>query len=78
MKELNRGARLTTKKDKLRKAIQELECNFHLSRKPTDRDKTPDLLDFFIARKVTGNFTKIEENFDLNSDRSSITMTLKE
>lgn len=31
-------------------------------------DKVPDLLDFFITSKVSADFIKIEENFDLRGD----------
>ena len=38
----------------------------------------PDLLDFFITRKVSPNFIEVEENFDLDSDYSAVILTLSE
>ena len=43
---------------------------------PTDRQKTPDLIDFFVIRKISKLFLKIEEGVDLNSDHSPIYLTL--
>ena len=82
-KHVDWGSRLTNTKGKeLRKAIEKLGCNFHSTGKPTywptDVNKIPDLLDFFIARKVSVNFIKIEENFDLVSDHSAVVLTLSE
>lgn len=77
------GSRLiTTKGSELRKAIRELGCNFHSTGKPTywptDPNKTPDLLDFFISRKISPNFIDTEESFDLSSDHSAVIITLSE
>ena len=71
------GARLTTTEGReFRKAIREAGCNFHLAGKPTywptDRNKIPDLLDFFISRKISPNFMEIEETFDFDSDHSAV------
>lgn len=43
-----------------------------------DLNKIPDLLDFFITKRVSANFCNIEENFDLDSDHSAIILTLSE
>lgn len=77
------GSRLiTTKGKELRGAVRELGCNYHSTNKPTywptDRNKIPDLLDFFITRKVSSHFINIEENFDLNSDHSAVIITISE
>lgn len=82
-KHVDWGSRLTTTKGKeLRDAIRELGCNVYSTGKPTywptDPGKIPDLLDFFITRKVSPNFTDIEESFDLNSDHSGVILTLSE
>jgi hypothetical protein len=75
------GSRLTTTKGRqLRQAITEMSCNFHSTDSPTywptDQNKIPDLLDFFITRKVSNNFIELSENFDLNSDHSAVILTL--
>ena len=77
------GSRIVTTKGKeLREAMRELGCEYYSTCKPTywptDRDKIPDLLDFFVSRKVSPNFINIEENFDLNSDHSAVILTLSE
>lgn len=77
------GSRLdNTKGRELKKAIDKTSCEVHSSGKPTywptDRKKTPDVLDFFITRKMAANFINIEDNYDLDSDHSSIIMTLSE
>ena len=82
-KNVDWGSRLSTTKGKeLRRATQELGCNFQSTGKPTywptDKNKLPDLLDFFIIRKISSNFIDIEENFDLNSDHSAAILTLSE
>lgn len=82
-KHVDWGSRLTTTKGReLRKAIQETNCNHHSTGKPTywptDTNKIPDLLDFFITRKVSPNFTDVEENFDMDSDHSAAILTLSE
>lgn len=41
-------------------------------------NKIRDLLNFFISRKVSHNFIKVEENVYLDSDHSSIILTLSE
>lgn len=71
-KHVDWGSRRTTTRGRaLREAAREAGCNFHSTGKPTywptDTNKIPDLLDFFITRKISPNFVKIEENFDLNS-----------
>lgn len=77
------GSRLdNTKGRELHAAIQDLGCNVHSTGKPTywptDRNKTPDLLDFFISRKIATNFISVEDNDDLDSDHSAIILTLSE
>lgn len=82
-KHLDWGSRLTlTRGKELREAIKELGCNFHSSGNPTywptDRNKIPDLLDFFISKKVSPNYIKIEDNYDLNSDHSAVILSISE
>ena len=45
---------------------------------PSDRAKTPDLVDFFVAKGVPKNFTKVEESFDLSSDHSPVILSISE
>ena len=77
------GSRLTTTKGReLLKALQKEGCDFISTGKPTywptDRDKIPDLIDFFIIKQVSKNFLLIEEGRDLNSDHSPINLSLSE
>lgn len=82
-KHVDWGSRLTTTKSKeLKEAMREAGCNYHTTDKPiywsTDLKKIPDLLDFFITRKVSSNFVFIEDNFDMDSDHSVVILTLSE
>ena len=75
------GSRLITPKGReLYKAAQNYDCEFISTGKPTywptDTGKTPDLIDFFITRKVSEQYLKVEEGFELNSDHSPIYLTL--
>ena len=77
------GSRLTSTKGKeLYKAIEELKCQVHSTHKPTywptDPDKIPDVIDFFITKNISSYFVNIEECYDLNSDHSPILLTLSE
>lgn len=42
---------------------------------PTDKSKQPDLIDFFITRKISKSSLEIREGYDLNSDHSPIYLT---
>ena len=75
------GSRLITPKGKeLLKASNELNCSFMSTNKPTywptDPLKIPDLIDFFVIRKVSPNFMKIDEGLDMSSDHSPIYLAL--
>lgn len=77
------GSRLiTTKGKELLKAIQEYKCEAISTGKPTywptDLNKIPDLIDFYIIKNISCNYLKIEDNFELNSDHSPIVLTLSE
>ena len=43
---------------------------------PTDPNKIPDLIDFFIIKDVSSKYMQIEDILDLNSDHSPIVLTL--
>ena len=75
------GSRLTNTKGKeLYKAGLELNCNFAsgggYTYWPTDPNKLPDLIDFFITKGISANYINIENNYDLSSDHSPVIMTL--
>lgn len=77
------GSRLDNAKGKeLAKAIQSHGCNIHSTGNPTywptDKNKIPDLLDFFISRKIAINFISIADNYDLDSDHSAQILTFSE
>ena len=77
------GSRVTlTRGNELMHAIKELGCNFHSSGNPTywptDRNKIPDLVDFFISKRVSPNFISVEDSHDFNSDHSAVILKLSE
>lgn len=77
------GSRLTTTKGReLYCAASELKCAFessgHPTYWPTDTNKTPDLLDFFITRGLSKHYSKTEHCLDLNSDHSPVILTLSD
>jgi len=39
---------------------------------PTDTDKIPYLIDFYIIKNISSNYTQIENNLELSSDHSNI------
>ena len=82
-KHVSFGCRLTTTKGRnLKKAITRTGCTYYSSGKPTywptDIKKTPDLLDFFIVKKVSCNFIKVSDSYDLHSDHSAVILLLSE
>lgn len=77
------GSRLTTTKGKeLHQAIIKYNCNWHSTGKPTywpsDQNKIPDLIDFFITRKIPVDYIQVQEGFDSTSDHSSILMIISD
>jgi hypothetical protein len=75
------GSRLTnTKSNELYQAIQECPCDVHTTGKPTywptDLNKLPDLIDFFVTKNLSPSFLDVTEEFDLDSDHSPIVLTL--
>lgn len=77
------GSRLsTTKGRELHKAAAQLRCCYQSTGKPTywptDPKKIPDLLDFFISRKISPNYMAVEENLDLDSDHTAVILILSE
>lgn len=43
---------------------------------PTDRHKTPDVLDFFVTKSVCEHNTHIESSLDESSEHTPVTLTL--
>jgi endonuclease/exonuclease/phosphatase (EEP) superfamily protein YafD len=75
------GSRLaTTKGRELMKAINIINGNIHTTGRPTYwsivRNKTPDVIDFYISKKIPMNCMKIEDSYDLDSDHCPIIMTV--
>lgn len=82
-KHIDWGSRLTsTRGRELRKAIKELGCHYFSTGKPTywptDTNKIPDLLDFYITKKVSPNFISVEDNVDFDSDHSAVILNIYE
>lgn len=75
------GCRLvTTRGRELMKAMKNNNLN-HVSTAeptywPTDRYKTPDLLDFCVTKGISRNYIKATSCFDLSSDHSPVFITL--
>ena len=69
-----------TKGRELSKAIQEKNYSFLSTGTPTywptDRNKIPDLLDFFAANAISSTYTDIQSSYVLTSDHSPIIATL--
>lgn len=76
------GSRLITpsKGNQLLGAINESNCKYHSSRTPTywptDNNKIPDLIDFFISKGIASNFAATEGMDDLTSDHTPVLLTL--
>ncbi|KAL1448307.1 hypothetical protein WDU94_003690 [Cyamophila willieti] len=45
---------------------------------PSDPNKKPDVIDFFIFKNLSANYMTIENNYDLSSDHSGIILTLSD
>lgn len=77
------GSRLTTTKGKeLLEAVNEHRCEVISTGKPTywptDTNKIPDLIDFYIVRNISSNFLHVEEGWDMDSDHSPVLLTMSE
>lgn len=75
------GSRLTTTKGReLLKAANDMGCDIISTGKPTywptDTNKKPDLIDFFIVRQICKNKLYVHEGYELNSDHSPIYITV--
>lgn len=79
-KNIQWGSRLTTTKGReLLKAINSTGCEFISTGTatywPTDPMKKPDLIDFFITKKIPKSNLAIREGYGLSSDHSPIYLT---
>lgn len=77
------GSRITTPKGReLFTAGRTLKCDFHSAGAPTywptDINKLPDLIDFFITKGIADNYICMENDESLSSDHSPVIMTLNE
>jgi hypothetical protein len=75
------GARLITPTGRnLLEAMHRLNCNYLSTGEPTywpsDHNKLPDLLDFFIYKVIARNYVKIESNQELLSDHTPVVAIL--
>jgi hypothetical protein len=80
-KHIQWGSRLTTAKDReLSKVLQEQNHSFLSTGSPTcwptDANKIPDLLDFFITNGISTTYVEIQASYDLTSDHTPIIATL--
>lgn len=76
-------SRLTTTKGKeLLSAVKQINCETVSTGNPTywptDQNKLPDLIDFYIYKNIASGFLSIEEGYDMNSDHSPTILTLSE
>lgn len=77
------GSRITTNRGReLYQYVRSSRCASYSTGKPTywptDIQKKPDLLDFFIMRNISANYALVDECFDLSSDHSPIILTLSD
>jgi hypothetical protein len=77
------GSRLrTTKGSEFYQAVKGYHCDVHTTGRPkywpTDVNKVPDLLEFFVSKNLSSSFIYVTEEFDLDSDHSPIVLTLNE
>ena len=77
------GSRLTSPKGKeLLEAGHQVKCEFLTGRNPTywpsDPNKKPDLIDFFISKNLSENYIHIENHDGLSSDHSPVILTVSE
>ena len=45
---------------------------------PTDTEKIPDLIDFYVTKNISSNYIQIEDNLELNSYHTPTVLTLSE
>lgn len=75
------GSRLITPRGReLKKAMDSLQLNHLSSGKPTywptDPNRIPDLLDFFVVKGISLHYAEVEESVDIASDHSPVILTI--
>jgi hypothetical protein len=80
-KHIQCGSRLTTIKDReLYRVLQKGNYSYLSTGTPkywpTDTNKTPDLLDFFITNVISTTYTDIQASYDLTWDHTPIIVTI--
>lgn len=75
------GSRLTTPRGRqLFQTIQRFNLKCVSSREPTywpsDHNKVPDLIDFFVTKNIPDNNVTVESNIDLSSDHTPIILNV--
>jgi hypothetical protein len=75
------GSRITTTKGReLYNFLQKKKYSFLTTGNPTywptDPNKQPDLLDFFVTNGISSTYTATEPSYDLPSDHSPVTATI--
>jgi exonuclease III len=75
------GSRLTTTKGREMAKVIQAQKYAYLSTGastywPTDANKIPDLLDFFITNGISAKYANFQSNYDLNSDHTPIIVTI--
>lgn len=77
------GSRLTSAKGtELFKAARNLNCEFYSGNEPTywptNKDRIPDLIDFYIAKGISKNYIHLQNCSELSSDHTPVIMTISE
>ena len=80
-KHIQWGSRLTTTKGREFSKVLQKENYSYLSTGsatywPTDSNKTPDLLEFFITNGISTTYTDIQASYDLPSDHTHVIVTI--
>lgn len=80
-KHVHWGSRLTTTRGRqLHIVTQNMKLDYWSGGQPTywptDRDRIPDMLDFFITRNIDGNYLTIESCTDLTSDHTPVILNM--
>lgn len=80
-KHLHWGSRLTTTRGRqLHMVTQDMKLDYWSGGEPTywptDKDRIPDLLDFFITKNMDGNYITIESCTDLTSDHTPVILNV--
>ena len=71
---------ITTKGRELSKSANTIKAQFISTIKPTywptDPNKLPDLIDFYVMKEISSNYTEIEGLLELTSDHIPVLLSL--